>query len=70
MVRKHLHFSVAEWQTLPWWQQKMYVDQLAMDLAAERGEEPSEPPGFEETQQIDQAQGDSDAYLRGMGFNL
>lgn len=38
-MRKHLYFSVDEWRALPWWQQRMYVDLLNEQLAAERGEE-------------------------------
>ena len=32
MVRKHLGFSIDEWDRLPWWQQKVYVEELQADL--------------------------------------
>jgi hypothetical protein len=73
LVRKHLYYSADEWQALPWWQQKMYIDQLAMDLAAERGEEPPEPTGFAERYDPGpepETTQDPDAYLRSLGFNL
>jgi hypothetical protein len=66
---------VDEWQALPWWQQKLYIDQLAMDLAAERGDEPEAPASFEQHAAAAAAAQsapptDPDAYLRSMGFNL
>lgn len=77
MVRKHLRFSVDEWQALPWWQQKLYIDQLRMDLAAESGEEPDEPASYVElaeeaaaAEAAAQAPSDPDDYLRSMGFNV
>lgn len=80
MMRKHLGFSVNEWQSLPWWQQKLYIDQLSMDLAAERGDDPEEPMSFEDmayaaadqraAELSQEPEGDPDAYLRSMGFNV
>lgn len=32
LVRKHLGFTATEWDALPWWQQRMYVEELAADL--------------------------------------
>lgn len=31
-MRKHLGFSVTEWDSLPWWQQRMYAEELTTDL--------------------------------------
>lgn len=28
MIRRHLGFSVEEWQSLPWWQQWTYLEGL------------------------------------------
>lgn len=33
MVRRHLGFSVDEWDRLPWWQQRLYVEELDAELA-------------------------------------
>lgn len=43
-MRKHLGFSVAEWDALPWWQSRMYAELLDEYLAAERGEEITDGP--------------------------
>lgn len=32
LVRKHLGFCVAEWDSLPWWQQRMYAEELTAEL--------------------------------------
>ena len=32
MVRKHLHFSWEEWESLPWWQCEAYYEQIQEDL--------------------------------------
>lgn len=61
MIRKHLFFSVDEWARLPWWQQRLYVDELNEQLAVEAGEEPAPDP--------DQIATDPSA-LAQMGFNV
>jgi hypothetical protein len=35
MVRRHLGFSVGEWDALPWWQQRLYVEELDRELAGD-----------------------------------
>lgn len=60
-MRKHLYFSVDEWVRLPWWQQRMYTDQLNEQIALDNGEEPDPEP--------DQIAAEPDA-LAGLGFNV
>jgi len=60
-VRKHLYFSINEWVALPWWQQRLYVDLLNEQLAAERGEELEPDPDQIATNPAD---------LAGLGFNV
>ncbi|WP_190824684.1 hypothetical protein [Saccharopolyspora pogona] len=33
MVRRYLGFSVDEWDRLPWWQQRLYVEELDAELS-------------------------------------
>lgn len=33
MVRRHLGFSVDEWDALPWWQQRLYIEELDAELS-------------------------------------
>lgn len=33
LARRHLGFSVAEWQALPWWQSRLYAEGLAEEFA-------------------------------------
>lgn len=61
LIRKHLYFSVDEWVRLPWWQQRMYVDQLNEQIALDNGEEP-EPDPSEVASSFDA--------LAGLGFNI
>lgn len=37
LVRKYLAFSADEWDTLPWWQQRMYAEELAAELNGDAG---------------------------------
>lgn len=32
MVRKHLHYSAEEWDALPWYRTRAYIEQLNEDL--------------------------------------
>lgn len=61
MIRKHLFFSINEWVALPWWQQRLYIDQLNEQIALDNGEEPPPDP--------DQVAATPDA-LAGLGFNI
>lgn len=63
LIRKHLNFSVAEWTKLPWWQQKLYADELSTFLAAEAGEE---PPGHSGASRA----AESDIDMAAMGFHV
>lgn len=29
MIRRHLGFTIDEWQALPWWQQRLYMEGFA-----------------------------------------
>lgn len=35
LVRKHLGFSIAEWDRLPWWHQQVYIEELTSDLVGD-----------------------------------
>jgi hypothetical protein len=37
-VRKELGFSIDEWDAMPWWQQRVYIEQLELYAAIQRGE--------------------------------
>jgi hypothetical protein len=32
LVRRYLHFSIDEWDRLPWWQTKLYIERLSEEL--------------------------------------
>jgi hypothetical protein len=33
LVRRHLHFGWAEWDALPWWQQRAYLEELVREMS-------------------------------------
>lgn len=35
MVRRHLGFTIDEWEQLPWWQQRVYMESLAEEFGSE-----------------------------------
>lgn len=39
MVRRHLGFTIDEWESLPWWQQRVYVESLAEEFGDDRPQE-------------------------------
>lgn len=39
-MRRDLGFSVAEWDALPWWQQKLYIDEWIVDHTPQEAQEP------------------------------
>ncbi|MGW1676036.1 hypothetical protein [Saccharopolyspora sp. NPDC002376] len=39
-MRRHLHFSIDEWDRLPWWQQQVYIEELDAELSG--GNEPQQ----------------------------
>lgn len=32
-MRKHLGFTIGEWEALPWWQQQVYLEGLTEELS-------------------------------------
>lgn len=69
-MRKHLGYSVAEWESLPWWQQRMYLSELDTDLTVRRNPDPAQsepapapPPGG-------RRQAATDDRLRALGFTV
>lgn len=58
MVRRYLHFTVDEWERLPWWQREMYMDELMYDAPWEReacgmAQIPEKPPRELDYDQMD-----------------
>lgn len=39
MVRRHLGFTIDEWESLPWWQQRVYVESLAEEFGGDQSRE-------------------------------
>lgn len=44
-MRRHLGFSVDEWERLPWWQQRMYVEELDTELTGDGDDQAVEQSG-------------------------
>lgn len=59
-MRRYLGFTVDEWDSLPWWQQHMYANELSADV------------GGEVTAEFDAAPDDpaSSEELADLGFNV
>jgi hypothetical protein len=47
MVRKHLHFTTTEWDTLSYYEQLMYVEGLVTERILASEDEPIQPPKTE-----------------------
>ena len=44
IVRRRLRFTVDEWQALPWWQKRLYIEGLEWE--AEQNRAPTESDGM------------------------
>lgn len=44
LVRRYLYFTPAEWDALPWWAQKVYIEGLKEELTDHTRADPSEAP--------------------------
>src|SRR5690348_17309784 len=62
LARRMLHFAQAEWDKLPWWVQRTYVDGMVRELSSRGGTSPAgvpAPPGLADIGEIGENIGDS-----------
>jgi hypothetical protein len=51
-ARRHLHYSVDEWEGLPWWQQQLYEDGLFEEFYGIRAEVDEYDPGLDKVEDL------------------
>jgi hypothetical protein len=61
VARRKLGLSPDEWEALPWWTQRLYIDGLLNEGMLEMGEQPENDPDPVSA---------SDAELRGLGLTV
>jgi hypothetical protein len=67
VVRRHLRMSSREWQELPWWEQRVYIEGLIDEELLVTSDKPTTP--IEQEDGIDPVMA-SDAELRRMGLTV
>ena len=65
-MRVYLQFSVDDWESLPWWQQKMYTEQLNKHKPWQQGEEREQRS---EEKELPEADSGLDMFAQS-GFNV
>ncbi len=63
MARRYLGFTADEWDGLPWWQQRLYLEGVDAEFAAAAPNEQQPVPAHTNPM-------DSDDKLRAMGFTI